>query len=892
MKTFLIAALVLAAGGFTKAATNDTTALLQKGLFEEEANHNLPAAIQAYQSVVNQFDQDRKLAATAVFRLGECYRRQGKTNEAGAHYQRVLREFADQAPLIELSRQNLAALGVAPQSTVGTASSAAARQEQKRLLEEEIKLVQQKLDRQQKQSQNALISPEDLFITQRELLELKRQMAALDAGAPITVSAENTTAAPTSTEAEEVRRIQAMIKDSPDLINAQDKSGKTPLHQAAGLGQLIVADFLLRNGANIDSRDRMEATPLYEAAASGHRAMVELLIQHNADLELADRNGWTPLYRAADKGFIGVVQVLLAHGADPNARAKDGATPLHAAMGQRAIIDALIARKANVNASEDDGTTPLHLAAARGLDSMAQLLIEHGAQVDAKDKLNKTPLTRAVEQMQISTAKLLLANKADPNIEFFRPPAGPGITPGGPENPLHLAVFGRNLPMTELLLQNGAKPNLLSDGSTPLLLAVLLSEQDLVKVLLQYRADPNIPDNSGRTPLHCALSQPSILQVLLGSKPEVNTKTKEGETPLYWASSAGLAPAVELLLKNGADPNIADSHGNTPLHLAALKSYKEIVELLLAKGADPNARNSDGKTPLNWPTSYPSYITVDIAPGIRLSRPETRRGFPAPGVPVGLPFGSASSEISPEQKAVAAVLKSHGAVEDLPDFSVIRVRRQGWRQPYAVFESCTNDINRFSLLEAIKSISYHGWPGPPPLSPSQFGWSLSFPDFSRIVIHRPDPEQPSQQTDLKVNLLSASGGFDCAKDVPLKFGDVIEIPEREHSLAESPVGLSREQGSDLETCVSRRVKFSVKGQTAEVTLHGSAGDTYLSQAMRSPAVQSILLSSSDLSAVHIKRVNPTTEVIANVNDFWDQKQPLRNDLWLRNGDVVEVPEKP
>lgn len=887
MKTFLIAALVLASGGLTQAATNDTTALLQKGLFEEEANHNLPAAIQAYQSVVNQFDQDRKLAATAVFRLGECYRRQGKTNEAGAQYQRVLREFADQAPLIELSRQNLAALGVAPQSTVGTASSAASRQEQKRLLEEEIKLVEQKLDRQRKQSQNSLISPEDLFTTQRELLELKRQMAALDAGAPITVSAgENTSAAPTSTEAEEVRRIQAMIKDSPDLINAQDKSGKTPLHQAAGLGQLVVADFLLRNGANIDSRDRSEATPLYEAAASGHKAMVELLIQHKADLELADRNGWTPLYRAADKGFNSVVQVLLAHGADPNARAKDGATPLHTAMGQRAIIDALIARKANVNAAEDDGTTPLHIAAARGLDSIAQLLIEHGAQVDAKDKLNKTPLARAVEQMQIPTAKLLLANKADPNVQFYQ---DKGLDS---ENLLHLAASRRNLPMTELLLQNGAKPNLLSGGSTPLLLAVLLQEQDLVKLLLQHGADPNIPDSSGRPPLHCSISKPSILQTLLDSKPDVNAKTKEGETPLYWASSAGLAPAVELLLKNGADPNIADSHGNTPLHLAALKSYKEIVELLLAKGADPNAQNSYGKTPLNWPTSNPPYSTFEIAPGIRLSRPETRRGFPAPGMPIMPPFGSASAEMSAEQKAVAAVLKSHGAIEDLPDFSVIRVRRQGWSQPYVVFERCTNDLNRFTLLEAIKAISYHGWPGPPPLSGSQFGWSLSFPDFSKIIIHRPVPDQPSQQTDLKVNLLSASGGFDCAKDVPLEFGDIIEIPEREHSLAETPVGLSREQGANLETCVSRKVKFSVKGQTAEVTLQGSAGDTYLSQAMRSPGVQSILLSSSDLSAVHIKRVNPTAEVIENVNAFWDQKQPLRNDLWLRNGDVVEVPEKP
>src|SRR5437588_8894917 len=62
------------------AATNDLTATLQKGLFEEEANHDLPAAMRAYEEVVRRFDEQRKLGATAIFRLGEIYRKQGKTN--------------------------------------------------------------------------------------------------------------------------------------------------------------------------------------------------------------------------------------------------------------------------------------------------------------------------------------------------------------------------------------------------------------------------------------------------------------------------------------------------------------------------------------------------------------------------------------------------------------------------------------------------------------------------------------------------------------------------------------------------------------------------------------------------------------------------------------------
>src|ERR1051326_5254937 len=87
---------------------------LQKGLFEEEANHNLDAAIKAYQMVISATDEQRKLSATAIFRLGECYRKLGRTNEAAAQYQRILREFPDQEALIKLSRANVLSPGAAP----------------------------------------------------------------------------------------------------------------------------------------------------------------------------------------------------------------------------------------------------------------------------------------------------------------------------------------------------------------------------------------------------------------------------------------------------------------------------------------------------------------------------------------------------------------------------------------------------------------------------------------------------------------------------------------------------------------------------------------------------------------------------------------------------------
>src|SRR5437899_4070583 len=96
-----IVALIVGLAQFSPAA-DGLSETLQKGLFEEEANHNLEAAIKAYQSVLQQTDEQRKLAATAVFRLAECYRKLGKTNEAAAQYERILREFSDQSDLASL----------------------------------------------------------------------------------------------------------------------------------------------------------------------------------------------------------------------------------------------------------------------------------------------------------------------------------------------------------------------------------------------------------------------------------------------------------------------------------------------------------------------------------------------------------------------------------------------------------------------------------------------------------------------------------------------------------------------------------------------------------------------------------------------------------------------
>src|SRR5215203_3966114 len=97
---FMVLAMVVAAG-----AADSPTEKLQRGLFEEEANHNLPAAIKEYQAIIAQSAEQRKVIATALFRLGECYRKLGRTNEADTTYQQLLREYPEQEQLVQVAEK-------------------------------------------------------------------------------------------------------------------------------------------------------------------------------------------------------------------------------------------------------------------------------------------------------------------------------------------------------------------------------------------------------------------------------------------------------------------------------------------------------------------------------------------------------------------------------------------------------------------------------------------------------------------------------------------------------------------------------------------------------------------------------------------------------------------
>lgn len=144
--------------------------------------------------------------------------------------------------------------------------------------------------------------------------------------------------------------------------------------------------------------------------------------------------------------------------------------------------------------------------------------------------------------------------------------------------------------------------------------AVARNEIELVDYMLRSRAEVNVTNVDGMTPLHFATDE-NIANALILNGANINAQNNRGSAPLHWAVSRGKEKIVQLLLEYGANPNISDVNGNTPLHWAAKNGDNPIILQLIRKGADVNSTNASGSTPLltalaNGNTSPSQYLTM------------------------------------------------------------------------------------------------------------------------------------------------------------------------------------------------------------------------------------------------------------------------------------------
>jgi len=197
--------------------------------------------------------------------------------------------------------------------------------------------------------------------------------------------------------------------------------------------------------------DEMKASEILGVFRRGDIAQAKELLESNPNLakvKVSGCMGSTLLHYAVSDGYTPMVELLLDCGADPNAKDDRDFTPLHrAADGGRMHTAELLLRKgASIDVRDDNGMTPLHLASFEGHTDTVRLLLDQPfADVNAKDFRRRTPLHSAAANCQVSTAELLLGHGADVNAV-----ADDGGTP------LDWAWFRQNnKPIVELLHKHG-----------------------------------------------------------------------------------------------------------------------------------------------------------------------------------------------------------------------------------------------------------------------------------------------------------------------------------------------------------------------------------------------------------------------------------------------------
>ena len=270
------------------------------------------------------------------------------------------------------------------------------------------------------------------------------------------------------------KSVGKMIAANPELLNAKDKTGNTPLHHATGFGNLATMKVLLERGADVNAGNRRRSTPLLWSLHD--EAKVRLLLAHGANVNAKTVDGRSAIYQAASMGnAVSVLRLLLESGANPNEKTLTGMMPLIAAS--RGNVDAmrlLIEKKADVSAKNAAGGTALMAAASTGRPDAVRLLLAKGADPNARTKRNESALADAATAGNEEVVRLLLDAGAAVNVQDIRGYSPLGYAAGSDSVPVGVV---------KLLLAKGADVNARGDDETPAMLAVKRGDTEVARTL-------------------------------------------------------------------------------------------------------------------------------------------------------------------------------------------------------------------------------------------------------------------------------------------------------------------------------------------------------------------------------------------------------------------------
>ena len=403
---------------------------------------------------------------------------------------------------------------------------------------------------------------------------------------------------------DDVEVADLLLAADADVMATTRVGGLTPLWFAAENGSAAMLDRLLTTEADVNATTSTGATLLMGAALSGRVEAIDLLVERGAFLDARDTaNGQTALMFAAWENRADAVRALAGHGAHVGLMSLIVST-IEPRLDQHGNPIPLRRRRAPGGNSVMGGMSALLFAARDGHLDAVRALVESGADVDQVSGGDGTsPMVIAIANGHYTVAQYLLDRGANPNLVNID-----GL------GPVYAAVNMRFAPVSWA-------PNPRTDqeavGSLELLRALLARAADPdARIARKLWFSPTSHDRSwvdptGSTPFWRAAQSSDVeaMRILVEAGADPSLATARGATPLMVAAGIGwvgnftqnapesFLPAVRYCLELGADVKRADGRGFTALHGAAGRGDNEMVRYLVERGARVDAINRDGNSP-------------------------------------------------------------------------------------------------------------------------------------------------------------------------------------------------------------------------------------------------------------------------------------------------------
>ncbi|XP_030835495.1 ankyrin repeat domain-containing protein 17 isoform X5 [Strongylocentrotus purpuratus] len=248
------------------------------------------------------------------------------------------------------------------------------------------------------------------------------------------------------------KTVQILLNHNADIEAQSERTKDTPLSLACSGGRYEVVELLLSHNANKEHRNVSDYTPLSLAASGGYVNIIKLLLRYGAEINsrTGSKLGISPLMLAAMNGHTAAVKLLLDMGSDINAQIetnRNTALTLACFQGRTEVVSLLVDRKANVEHRAKTGLTPLMEAASGGYADVGRVLISKGADVNAPPvpSSRDTALTIAADKGHYRFVELLLQHKAAVDVKNKKG-----------QSSLWLACNGGHFDVVQLLVHAGA----------------------------------------------------------------------------------------------------------------------------------------------------------------------------------------------------------------------------------------------------------------------------------------------------------------------------------------------------------------------------------------------------------------------------------------------------